>query len=315
MKRYRAALPPLDLLVFFEAAHRVGSFTGCASELHVSQAAVSKRIHQLEEWIGQPLFVRHGKRLQTTESGEQLYQSVGMALEFLRLGIDNLKETIRRPLSIAANTVVGMFWVAPQLQAFGLSDEACPTRLTTSDNTNALLAGKNDLLVLYNNGQVPGHETTLLLPEEMAPMASPGLAAQLDADPSRSFASLASKDGPPILNYVMGAPDWVDWRVWFGSLSAGSMKDWRVETMSTYSRTIGEAMRGNGIALGSVALLHADLAAGRLVRLSRDVLRTNRGYFLCRDEQSPLSADARRLADFLVASAALQRTRKGAGAA
>ncbi|KUM27749.1 hypothetical protein AU467_15275 [Mesorhizobium loti] len=58
MRKYRTALPPLDLLIFFEAAHRVGSFTGCATELHVSQAAVSKRIRQLEEWVGEPLFVR-----------------------------------------------------------------------------------------------------------------------------------------------------------------------------------------------------------------------------------------------------------------
>lgn len=77
--------------------------------------------------------------------------------------------------------------------------------------------------------------------------------------------------------------------------------------LSTYSQTIGEAIRGNGIAMGSVALLRSELQAGRLVRLSRDVLRTNRGYYLCRDEQSPLSDDARRLADFLVASALSQK--------
>ena len=48
MKKYRTSLPPLDLLIFFEAAHRRGTFTACAEELHVSQAAVSKRIRQLE---------------------------------------------------------------------------------------------------------------------------------------------------------------------------------------------------------------------------------------------------------------------------
>lgn len=161
--------------------------------------------------------------------------------------------------------------------------------------------------MLYNNGLVPGHHATLLLPEEMTPMASPTLAAKLKADPATSFSALASRDGPPLLNYAKGAPDWVDWRVWFGALAAGAMKDWRVEMMSTYSQTIGEAIRGNGIALGSVALLHSELEAGRLVVLSKDVLRTNRGYYLCHDEQSSLSGDARRLADFLVASAARQQ--------
>jgi LysR family transcriptional regulator, glycine cleavage system transcriptional activator len=76
--------------------------------------------------------------------------------------------------------------------------------------------------------------------------------------------------------------------------------------MSTYSQTIGEVIRGNGIALGSIALLLSELKAGRLVLLSKDVLRTNRGYFLCRDVQSPLSEDAQRLATFLVSAAEKQ---------
>ncbi|KUM27750.1 hypothetical protein AU467_15280 [Mesorhizobium loti] len=206
-----------------------------------------------------------------------------------------------------------MFWLAPQLQAFGLSGDACPTRLTTSDNTNGLLAAKNDLLVLYSNGVIPGWQTTLLLNEEMAPMASPELARKLSADPTASFSSLRSKNGPPILNYTRGAPDWVDWRVWFSSLSVGSLKDWRVEMMSTYSQTIGEAIRGNGIALGSIGLLQSELNAGRLVLLSKDILRTNKGYYLCRDDQSSLSEDARRLAAFLIAAADRQRAETVSG--
>ncbi|EBW1603830.1 hypothetical protein CLF39_26330 [Salmonella enterica subsp. enterica serovar Kottbus] len=197
-----------------------------------------------------------------------------------------------------------MFWLAPQLQAFGLSGDACPTRLTTSDSTDALMGGKNDLLVLYSNGNLPGWKTTLLLHEELTPMASPALARALNADSDRPFSALRSKDRPPILNYIKGAPDWVDWRVWFGSLASGDMKDWHIEMRSTYSQTIGEALAGNGIALGSVALLRSELDSGRLVRISSDTLRTNRGYFLCHDEQSSLSDDASRLAEFLIQRAA-----------
>lgn len=306
MKQYRTAFPPLDLLIFFEAAHRVGSFTGCASELHVSQAAVSKRIHQLEEWIGEPLFIRNGKRLAPTESGERLYYTVGMALEFLRQGLAASREQAMRPLSIGAHTVVGMFWLTAQLQAFGLSGDACPTRLVTSDNTGDLVAGKNDLLVVYGNGTVPGCRTTRLLYEEMVPMASPELAALLGADGSGPFQQYHRTEGPPLLNYLRGAPDWVDWQVWFDSLSLKGPKGWNVTTMSTYSQTIGEAIRGNGIALGSVALLQSELAAGRLVRLTTDTLRTDRGYYLCQSESVPLVGEAQRLADFLVSAARRQ---------
>lgn len=303
MKRYRTALPPLDLLIFFEAAHRVGSFTGCATELHVSQAAVSKRIHQLEEWIGEPLFIRNGKRLAPTESGERLYRTVGMALEFLRQGLGVLREDAMRSLSIGANTVVGMFWLTAQLQAFGLSGDACPTRLITSDNTGDLLAGKHDLLVLYSNGMVPGYHVTRLLDEEMVPMASPELAAVMEADGNGPFQQYRRTDAPPLLNYLRSAPDWVDWRAWFDGLSIEGPEGWSVKTMSTYSQTIGEAIRGNGIALGSVALLQSELAAGRLVRLTRDVLRTDSGYYLCHSKSTPLLNEAERLAEFLSAAA------------
>jgi LysR family glycine cleavage system transcriptional activator len=306
MRRYRATLPPLDLLIFFEAARRVGSFTGCAAELHVSQAAVSKRIRQLEEWVGEPLFIRNGKRLAVTESGERLYHTVGMALEFLRQGLGTLREDAMRPLSIGAHTVVGMFWLTAQLQAFGLSGDACPTRLVTSDSTGDLLAGKNDLLVLYSNGMVPGCETTRLLDEEMVPMASPALAAALGGDPRGSFEQYLRTDCPPLLNYLRSAPDWVDWSVWFECLSLDGPSGWKIRTMSTYSQTIGEAIRGKGIALGSVALLQSELSAGRLVPLTDHVLRTDRGYYLCCNEGLPLSGEARRLADFLIAAAGVQ---------
>ena len=303
MGKYRSTLPPLDLLVFFEAACRVGSFTGCAAELHVSQAAVSKRIRQLEDWIGEPLFARNSKRIVATESGERLYHTVAMALEFLRQGLGTARQQALRPLSIGAHTVVGMFWLTAQLQAFGLSGDACPTRLTTSDNTGDLLAGASDLLLVYSDGNVPGWHATRLLDEEMAPMASPEIAARLEDRRFRSFADLRGAGLPPLLDYVKGAPDWIDWRAWFGRLSIRGPEGWTVRTMSTYSQTIGEAIRGNGIALGSVALLRSELTAGRLVPLGTDVLRTSRGYYLCVDERMPLSAEAQRLADFLVAAA------------
>lgn len=307
MKRYRTALPPLDLLVFFEAAHRVGSFTRCAAELHVSQAAVSKRIHQLEEWIGEPLFVRNGKRLLPTESGQKLYETAGMALEFLSQGLGNLRENAQRPLSIAANTVVGMFWLAPQLQAFGLSGDACPTRLTTSDHSNDLLSSRNDLVVTYGNGTFPGWHSVPLLEEEMAPVASPELADTLRAHQECSFADLSGADRPPLLNFTRLGPDWVDWRIWSSTLSLGNLGGWQIHVMSAYSQTIGEAIRGKGIALASLAMHYTDLKSGRLVQLSREVLRTGRGHYLCYGEKSALSADATRLADFLIEAAGRQK--------
>lgn len=83
MVEYRRRMPSLDALVFFEAAARHNSFTAAATELFVTQAAVSKRIKELESRLGVPLFDRDGRRLSLTDAGRRLYERAAMALEYL----------------------------------------------------------------------------------------------------------------------------------------------------------------------------------------------------------------------------------------
>jgi DNA-binding transcriptional LysR family regulator len=302
MKKYRFSLPPLDTLIFFEAAYRVGSFTAGATELNVSQAAVSKRIRQLEEWMGESLFVRDGKRLFPTPMGDKLFQTAGMTLEFLQQGLGALREEAQRPLSIGANTAVAMFWLTPHLRNFGLSQYACPTRLITSDHPQDLFNSGNDLTITYGDGVLPGRTTTLLFEEELTPVAAPDVAKQFSGD-LWSIQDIPPSDRPTLLNYGRASPDWVDWRVWFKRLSYSGFDRWPVETLSTYSQTIGEAIKGRGIALGSVWLLRAELQAGILERVSSDVLLSGRGYYVSHKDRAILSEGARHLVDYLIAAA------------
>lgn len=56
-------------LHYFWAVAKEGNLTRTATRLHVSQSALSAQIRQLEEQLGQPLFVRAGRSLQLTEAG------------------------------------------------------------------------------------------------------------------------------------------------------------------------------------------------------------------------------------------------------
>ena len=51
-------LPPFDALVAFEAVLRHGSMTAAATELGVTQSAVSHRLRRLETFVGTPLLRR-----------------------------------------------------------------------------------------------------------------------------------------------------------------------------------------------------------------------------------------------------------------
>lgn len=65
----------LDLLNFhhlkyFWRVAKLGHLTRAAEELNTSQSALSAQIRQLEDRLGSPLFVREGRRLVLTETGQ-----------------------------------------------------------------------------------------------------------------------------------------------------------------------------------------------------------------------------------------------------
>lgn len=61
-----------ELLKTFLEVDRVGHFGRAAENLHVTPAAVSARIRQLEDLLGQPLFLRERRQIALTPAGEQL---------------------------------------------------------------------------------------------------------------------------------------------------------------------------------------------------------------------------------------------------
>ncbi|MCA1770681.1 MAG: LysR family transcriptional regulator [Halomonas sp.] len=56
-------------LYYFWQVARSGHLTQTAEALHVSQSSLSHQIRQLEERLGQPLFLREGRKLRLSEAG------------------------------------------------------------------------------------------------------------------------------------------------------------------------------------------------------------------------------------------------------
>ena len=79
-------LPPLTWLRAFEASARTLSFTHAATELHITQAAVSKHVKSLESHLRQPLFQRRPRGLALTKSGAAYLPKVQDAMERLAIG-------------------------------------------------------------------------------------------------------------------------------------------------------------------------------------------------------------------------------------
>lgn len=300
MKSYRKSLPPLDSLLFFHAAARSKSLTLAADELFVTQAAVSKRVHRLEEWLGTPLFSRDGRNLEINGVGRELASEVEMALEFLDRAIAKVKAPRQPVVRIAANTALSMFWLYERLKAFSLSDTACDFSVITTDSTPELLSETHDLAIVYCDGNIPGWDCMSILDVEMVPAAHPEIAEQ--AERSKMFSGGASRgDAPAILEYENLTPDWINWQTWLKWLDIPGTKHWQRIHCNSYVQSIGKALEGCGVALVNVPVMQEEFDNGALVKIGRKSLTPQKSYHLCVKQNEKRSPNTKDLLDFLTA--------------
>src|SRR5581483_1059203 len=71
----------LDALRVFAVCAREGSFTRAAARLGVSQPSISDRMRRLEQRLGTPAFLRVGRGVRLTATGEALRDLADRALE------------------------------------------------------------------------------------------------------------------------------------------------------------------------------------------------------------------------------------------
>src|SRR3954465_9064597 len=100
MSKLPSKLPPMNAIRAFEAAARHQSFTRAAEELGMTQAAVSYQIKQLEDRVGQSLFVRMPRQVELTATGRRLAPAVAEAFEALRAAFASTDQGVDTVLSL-----------------------------------------------------------------------------------------------------------------------------------------------------------------------------------------------------------------------
>ena len=84
MLQKRKVLPPLDYLLAFESAAKLGSFARASDDLNISETAISRKVRLLEQHYNLPLFIRGHRSITLTTHGATLLGSVSQALDVLR---------------------------------------------------------------------------------------------------------------------------------------------------------------------------------------------------------------------------------------
>src|SRR2546423_14170248 len=134
-----ARLPSLNGLRAFEAAARHLSFTTAASELNVTQTAISHQIRRLEEELGVRLFVRQNRALALTPQAKDYLPGVRAAFNDLRLATDRL---LRRDDGhvLTGSTLASLAakWLLPRLSNFQETNPGIDVHITTTANPAGL---------------------------------------------------------------------------------------------------------------------------------------------------------------------------------
>ena len=282
MKANLLAHIPLEAFRVFDAACRHMNFSRAGRELNITQAAVSRRIKGLEDHLGTQLFARAGKNLSLTPRGEKLFQRVRASLDYLEESLEPFRTGAGQSISLAASGSVSHLWLGPRLRDFARDNPGVSIRLVTVDSPADLASENNDLVILYSAGEHPRWNLTPLLAEELAPVAAPGYIARKGLDP----ATLAPADlaGLDLIDYERFNANWISFRPWLERVAPETFRRRPLPrphlTFSTYALAIDAARSGDGVALGSLDLIAAELAAGTLVQLGGTSLVTGYGYHL-----------------------------------
>ena len=99
----KRALKNINLLHSFECAARHQSYSKAATELCISQAAISQQMRQLEENLSTRLFLRKGKSMLLTQQGKTLLLGAQHAFKVLEKSINEITvEEIAGSLTISS---------------------------------------------------------------------------------------------------------------------------------------------------------------------------------------------------------------------
>lgn len=268
----------LQSLAVFEAAARLGSFTGAGNELGMSQPAVTRQIRSLERRLGIDLFTRTANRSELTEAGHRLRDHVATGFDVIESGLAELAELDDHAATfvLAAHPGIAQAWVVPRLDQINELLGGVDLRLWLFDRDVELADGTFDAAIRVGEGTFPGQDAHLLFPEVVVPVASPTVAREhgLTADSTAADVYRA-----PFVHMDDGDHPWMTWAGWLDAFGLSLTREPGRVLFHNYPMVLQRALLGHGIALGWRPLIDEYVDGGALEIVGPEV-RSDRGYYV-----------------------------------
>lgn len=205
-------IPHLGALRAFEAAARHGSFVRAAAELHVTPAAVSHRIKELESAVGCRLFERLPRGVRLTEAGKRYGDEVGAALARIGRATESLgRPPVDGPLRVTAPQSFAQLWLVPRLHRLTERFPGLELEVRGDNRIADLRGGQADLAVRFGQGQYPGLNVRYLMGDAVSLVIAPGALGRI-----KDGGLAAILDESVLLEDAWVGPGepWMTWNPW-----------------------------------------------------------------------------------------------------
>ncbi|MBP8117827.1 MULTISPECIES: LysR substrate-binding domain-containing protein [Shewanella] len=270
-------LPPLRALQVFEAAARQQHFSKAADELCITQSAVSHQVRVLEEYFGEQLFDRQGRKLQLTPKGHGLFLELERI--FNELSDLNLKvrDTPNQQLCLAVYSSFSVKWLIPRLADFRRQYPSVKIRLEMITQDPDLSTSTADIFIAGKLNQ-RGYWQQLLHKERLIPVCSPSFYLKWRDISLSNFQQQA-------LLVVDEGPLGLDWHKW-SSAHQIPLDNEQQHVFSHIVMAIEAAIAGQGLALAPDFMVAGDITTGRLVALNLPDVHTGFEFtFFCKQRR------------------------------
>lgn len=296
INRYLRTLPPLETLITFEAVGRYGSFTQAATELFLTQSAVSKQMRALEESLKVPLFERKPRGVTLTAAGTELLGTVDMLLDRLQHSVRRIRNVHQsNAVSVLATHALAQFWLFPKLIEFNKAHPGIAVHVHAINEIDEASLADFDLGILYGAGDWTTLDSQFVLPEIVYPVARP----DLDLSAVRTLDQLAAASLVQIDTSAWSCLDWHDWFAHFGKDYQPAESDPVFNQLTLAYRAVQQGM---GIGLAWSFMADEAVAKGEMQRVTDFALVTERGEYLVSLRHRRLSPAAQVFREWLLES-------------
>jgi LysR family transcriptional regulator, glycine cleavage system transcriptional activator len=283
-----------SLLQAFVAVARTRKMKEAANQLSLTPGAVSQRIRQLEEVVGQRLFERTRTGVELTSAGTEMFAALSEPFNAIEAIDRSLGGRPSRRVVVTTMPSFAATWLVPRLTKFSGGNPDIEVVVEASKQPVDLKREPIDLAIRHGLGNYPGLEAAWLIAPELFVVASPELL----------------KQGPPLrepadcLSYpLLHRSDRRDWALWFEAHGVHAPQSKKGLAFSDDHLVVQAAVAGQGLALIRDIYAEESLHLKKLVRVLPGSWPVQFAYYLVGTSQALQKPAVRRFRDWVLEEA------------